>query len=42
MFDSMVSNRNCTGEGEDRRGSGEYPTSTSVNQCPSGRCALPF
>ncbi len=42
MFDSMVSNRNCTGEGEDRRGSGEYPTSASVNQCPSGRCALPF
>ncbi|EKO16473.1 DUF1561 family protein, partial [Leptospira kirschneri] len=42
MFDSMISNNNCTGEGDDRRGTGEYPTSTSVNQCPSGRCALPL
>ncbi|WP_036043647.1 DUF1561 family protein, partial [Leptospira alstonii] len=42
MFESMISNRNCTGEGEDRRGTGEYPTSTTVNQCPSGRCALPL
>ncbi|EMO88625.1 hypothetical protein LEP1GSC024_0734 [Leptospira noguchii str. 2001034031] len=36
----MVSNRNCTGEGEDRRGSGQYPTSASVNQCKRGRCVL--
>ncbi|EMY77725.1 PF07598 domain protein [Leptospira weilii serovar Ranarum str. ICFT] len=41
-FDSMISNGNCTGEGGDRRGTGEYPTSASVNQCPSGRCALPL
>ncbi|EMJ82589.1 DUF1561 domain-containing protein [Leptospira interrogans] len=39
-FDSAVSNRNCTGEGEDRRGSGEFPTSASINQCVSGRCSL--
>ncbi|MCH1912257.1 DUF1561 domain-containing protein [Leptospira noguchii] len=42
LFDFVISNRNCTGEGEDRRGTGEYPISASVNQCPSvdGRCAL--
>ncbi|MCH1912582.1 DUF1561 domain-containing protein [Leptospira noguchii] len=39
-FSIMVSNRNCTGEGEDRRGSGQYPTSASVNQCKRGRCVL--
>ncbi|EMO28398.1 PF07598 family protein [Leptospira interrogans serovar Bataviae str. HAI135] len=39
-LDSMISNNNCTGEGEDRRGTGENPTSTSVNQCASGRCTL--
>ncbi|EKR10425.1 PF07598 family protein [Leptospira kirschneri serovar Valbuzzi str. 200702274] len=41
-FDFVISNRNCTGEGEDRRGTGQYPTSTSVNQCSrrNGRCAL--
>ncbi|UOG32139.1 DUF1561 domain-containing protein [Leptospira noguchii] len=37
---TMISNNNCTGEGEDRRGTGENPTSTSVNQCASGRCTL--
>ncbi|EKO62873.1 PF07598 family protein [Leptospira kirschneri str. H2] len=36
----MISNSNCTGEGEDRRGTGKSPTSTSVNQCASGRCTL--
>ncbi|AXR62709.1 DUF1561 domain-containing protein [Leptospira mayottensis] len=42
-FNFIISNRNCTGEGDDRRGTGEYPTSASVNQCPgSSRCALPF
>ncbi|WP_426580410.1 DUF1561 domain-containing protein [Leptospira interrogans serovar Szwajizak] len=41
LFDFMVSNMNCTGEGENRRGSGGYPTSTTVNQCSGGRCALP-
>ncbi|WP_426580429.1 DUF1561 domain-containing protein [Leptospira interrogans serovar Szwajizak] len=41
-FDFIISNRNCTGEGDDRRGTGQYPVSTSVNQCPgrSGRCML--
>ncbi|WP_039947324.1 DUF1561 domain-containing protein [Leptospira alstonii] len=38
-FDFVIANRNCTGEGEDRRGTGEYPTGASVNQCPEeGRC----
>nr|WP_235596437.1 DUF1561 family protein [Leptospira weilii] len=33
-----------TGEGDDRRGTGGYPTSASVNQCSGGggRCTLPF
>ncbi|MGE8822762.1 DUF1561 domain-containing protein [Leptospira interrogans] len=41
-LDAMISNRNCTGEGEDRRGTGEYPSSASVNQClgGDGRCVL--
>ncbi|MGE8802146.1 DUF1561 domain-containing protein [Leptospira kirschneri] len=43
-FDFIISNRNCTGEGDNRRGTGEYPTSASVNQCSSrrssSRCAL--
>ncbi|EKQ84372.1 hypothetical protein LEP1GSC064_3518 [Leptospira kirschneri serovar Grippotyphosa str. Moskva] len=39
--DLVISNRNCTGEGEGRRGTGEYPTSATVNQCSEGRCALP-
>ncbi|WP_061232986.1 DUF1561 domain-containing protein [Leptospira noguchii] len=39
-FDFLISNNNCTGEGEDRRGTGQYPTSMSVNQCASNRCAL--
>ncbi|WP_082760963.1 DUF1561 family protein, partial [Leptospira alstonii] len=43
-FDFIIANRNCTGEGEDRRGTGGYPTGASVNQCPDGggRCALPL
>ncbi|EMY75996.1 PF07598 family protein [Leptospira weilii serovar Ranarum str. ICFT] len=42
-FDFIIANRNCTGEGEDRRGTGGYPTSASVNQCSRGdRCALPL
>ncbi|WP_078128728.1 DUF1561 family protein, partial [Leptospira alexanderi] len=42
-FNFIISNRNCTGEGDDRRGTGGYPTSASVNQCSGGegRCALP-
>lgn len=39
-FDFMISNRNCTGEGEDRRGTGEYPISLLLNQCLGGRCIL--
>ncbi|EKO59164.1 PF07598 family protein [Leptospira kirschneri str. H2] len=40
VFSLTVSNSNCTGEGEDRRGSGQYPNSASVNQCKGGRCIL--
>ncbi|MFQ4002068.1 DUF1561 domain-containing protein [Leptospira interrogans] len=39
--DLVISNRNCTGEGEGRRGTGEYPASATVNQCSESRCALP-
>ncbi|EMO39396.1 DUF1561 domain-containing protein [Leptospira noguchii] len=42
-FDFIISNRDCTGEGNNRRGTGEYSTSTSVNQCSnrrSSRCAI--
>ncbi|AXR66962.1 DUF1561 domain-containing protein [Leptospira mayottensis] len=39
-FGLMVSNRDCTGEGGDRRGSGRYPISSLVNQCSGGRCTL--
>ncbi|AGF74299.1 hypothetical protein BAnh1_04180 [Bartonella australis AUST/NH1] len=35
-----ISQNNCTGEGEDRRGNKQLPTSASVNQCASGRCPL--
>ena len=37
-FAERVSLNNCTGEGDDRRGSGALPTSAFVNQCASGRC----
>ncbi|WP_157432364.1 DUF1561 family protein, partial [Leptospira interrogans] len=40
IFDFMISNRDCSGEGEDRRGTGRYPISTLVNQCSGGRCTL--
>ncbi|AXR66917.1 DUF1561 domain-containing protein [Leptospira mayottensis] len=42
IFDFMISNRDCTGEGDDRRGTGRYPTSTLVNRCSmrGGRCTL--
>ncbi|MCZ2203297.1 DUF1561 family protein [Bartonella sp. A05] len=36
----VISQNNCTGEGDDRRGSGQFPRSATVNQCASGRCAL--
>lgn len=35
-----VSNNNCTGDGENRRGSRDYPTSQTINQCLSGRCIV--
>ncbi|ALE03658.1 DUF1561 family protein [Bartonella ancashensis] len=34
----FVSQNNCTGEGEDRRGSGRLPAAAFINQCSSGRC----
>ncbi|MCZ2204492.1 DUF1561 family protein [Bartonella sp. A05] len=34
----VMSQRNCTGDGDDRRGSRKFPRSTAVNQCDSGRC----
>ncbi|EKO59511.1 PF07598 family protein [Leptospira kirschneri str. H2] len=42
FLDTMMSNRDCTGEEEDRRGTGQYPASTSINQCTTigGRCGL--
>lgn len=33
-----LSQNNCTGEGEHRRGSGTLPSSATINQCSSGRC----
>ncbi|UOG42611.1 DUF1561 domain-containing protein [Leptospira noguchii] len=39
-FSLTVSTRDCTGDGEDRRGSGKYPTSSLINQCKGGRCIL--
>ncbi|WP_143428321.1 DUF1561 family protein, partial [Helicobacter sp. 13S00477-4] len=39
-FNITFSQNNCTGEGEDRRGSGREPRSILVNQCLSGRCLL--
>ncbi|MDI7164183.1 DUF1561 domain-containing protein [Leptospira santarosai] len=35
-----VSSRDCTGEGDGRRGSGRYPISSLINQCSGGRCIL--
>lgn len=37
---AFVSSNNCSGEGEDRRGSRNMPISSLVNQCASGRCVL--
>ncbi len=38
FFANVISVNNCAGEGGDRRGSGSFPSSQSINQCPSGRC----
>lgn len=35
-----LSNNNCTGLGDDRRGNSGSPSSSSVNQCGLGRCAI--
>ncbi|AGF74619.1 hypothetical protein BAnh1_07400 [Bartonella australis AUST/NH1] len=35
-----ISQNNCTGEGERRRGSGKVPKSSLINQCTGGRCAI--
>lgn len=37
---AFVSNNNCSGEGEGRRGSASMPLSSFINQCASGRCVL--
>ncbi|MCD1165256.1 DUF1561 domain-containing protein, partial [Leptospira interrogans] len=39
-FSLTVSTRDCTGDGDGRRGSGRYPTSSLINQCSGGRCIL--
>ncbi|UOG49820.1 DUF1561 domain-containing protein [Leptospira noguchii] len=39
-FSLTVSTRDCTGDGDGRRGSGKYPTSSLINQCKGGRCIL--
>ncbi|AGF74160.1 hypothetical protein BAnh1_02770 [Bartonella australis AUST/NH1] len=36
----IISQNNCSGEGEGRRGSREPPRSSFVSQCISGRCTL--
>lgn len=37
-FSALVSVRDCSGEGEDRRGNGLLPLPELINQCISGRC----
>ncbi|MCZ2204503.1 DUF1561 family protein, partial [Bartonella sp. A05] len=36
----VMSQRNCTGEGDERRGNGQFPRSFLVSQCLSGRCTI--
>ncbi|MCZ2329019.1 DUF1561 family protein [Bartonella sp. F02] len=36
----VMSQNNCTGEGNDRRGNRQPPRSSLINQCLSGRCAI--
>ncbi|MCZ2329035.1 DUF1561 family protein, partial [Bartonella sp. F02] len=36
----VMSQNNCTGEGNDRRGSRMFPRSSTVNQCSKGRCSI--
>ncbi|KZM37528.1 hypothetical protein AWH67_05160 [Bartonella bacilliformis] len=39
-LDFYLSQRDCTGEGDGRRGSGLFPRAALFNQCLSGRCAI--
>ena len=39
-FEVSISQNNCAGEGEDRRGNLFFPRSGLINQCASGRCAI--
>ncbi|KEG18492.1 DUF1561 family protein [Bartonella bacilliformis] len=39
-LDFYLSQRDCTGEGDGRRGSGLLPRAALFNQCLSGRCAI--
>ncbi|MCZ2329020.1 DUF1561 family protein [Bartonella sp. F02] len=36
----VMSQNNCTGDGNDRRGNRQPPRSSLINQCLSGRCAI--
>lgn len=35
-----ISSNDCSGDGEDRRGSRVFPLSSTINQCASGRCLI--
>ncbi|MDD7567222.1 MAG: DUF1561 family protein, partial [Helicobacter sp.] len=37
-YEGLISMRDCSGDGEDRRGSGTLPLPELINQCISGRC----
>lgn len=39
-LNAYLSNNNCTGLGEDRRGNAGLPLSATINQCFSGRCVI--
>lgn len=39
-INAFLSNNNCSGEGEERRGTRNIPLSSFINQCASGRCIL--
>ncbi|MCZ2328994.1 DUF1561 family protein, partial [Bartonella sp. F02] len=39
-LNSVMSQNNCTGDGQGRRGNRRFPGSSLVNQCVSGRCAI--
>lgn len=39
-YNLIVSNNNCDGLGDHRKGSGKKPTSKTINKCSGGRCNL--